>query len=53
MDHLQLQAKRQKKCYLNFNAFSFSILQFSTFVPKNETHVTACLFTKAGTILSS
>lgn len=52
MDHLQLQAKRQKK-YLNLNAFSFSILQLSTFVPKNETHVTACLFTKAGTILSS
>lgn len=51
MDHLQLQAKRQK--YLNLNAFSFSILQLSTFVPKNETHVTACLFTKAGTILSS
>lgn len=39
--------------HLNFNAFQFQDSVVSTTVLKNETDTTACLFTKAGTSLSS
>ena len=54
IDHGSYIASNLKieEVYLNLMLL-VSILQFPTFVPKNETHVTASVFTKAGTILSS